>query len=97
MHILVIFTLIAIAVLIALFLQIRSLKVSNFRNQVADMIYEKNDELIQMSKFDKRIDYDEYLEGENSYERMLFSFKMLKLENFYTKEQIERLSLAYIL
>lgn len=78
-----------------LYIVIRNEKVFTFRNYILDRAY---DEMLHISHEDS----DKYksmhkewdkIYDRHSYNKMLFSFKPLKLEHWFTKEEIKKFNL----
>lgn len=67
----------------------RNDKVYKFRYEILDLESERHSEAIRQGLFFKRLNLlDKY-----SYDDMLYSFKPLKLENWFTEEEIEYLTI----
>lgn len=64
----------------------RNFQVAKFRNKVVDLCYEYN--LRHLSSDDSAY---VWFYGKVSPNKMLYSFKPLELEHWYTKEEIEKL------
>ena len=72
----------AVVIVISILVAIRNSQTHKFRHRVIDIVFEgENWE-------EKRLIYH----NGPSYNQMMFSFKPLKLESFYTPEQIEILN-----
>ena len=103
-------TLIVILVAIivyCIYLMWRNYKVYYFRIEVIDKCYDVLRNFLYSLKNDKEVDerYGEYeqlemkkneIYSKHSYHSMLFSLKQLKLERWYTKEEIEFMNLKFI-
>lgn len=66
----------------------RDYKVYNFRKEIIDLTH--SGIILDEELFYKRM----YLSDKHSYNKMLYSFKPLKLEYWYTLEEIELMKLS---
>ena len=71
---------------------IRNIKVYNFRKYIADLIYLKSVEMLFNNISMEEIDHLWNIIRKVSYNKMLFSFKPLKLEYWFTNEEIEKIT-----
>lgn len=101
------FIVILTAILVANFLLMwRNNKVCHFQIEISDKCHDVLINFLYSLKDDEELDerYGEYEQLEmkedeilskHSYESMLFSLKPLKLEHWYTKEEIEFMNLKF--
>lgn len=69
----------------------RNYYVGKFRSKVINLCYKHNLRRIDETMGGNYESAYDWFFHKYSYEEMLFSFKLLKLEYWYTKEEIERL------
>lgn len=67
----------------------RNDKVYKFRCEIIDLEFERHLEAIRQGLFFKHL----HLVDKHSYDDMLYSFKPLKLENWFTEEEIKYLTI----
>ena len=89
------------------YLMWRNNKVHDFRIEVIDKCYDVSRNFLDSLKDDKELNerYEEFeqlemkkneIYSKHSYHSMLFSLKQLKLERWYTKEEIEFMNLKFV-
>lgn len=71
--------------LVSLYLMVRNEMVFRFRNKIIHLLYEDIRDIKQLDAIEHR------LKCEASYDRMYKSFKPLRLEQWFTKEQVDYL------
>lgn len=71
---------------------IRNIKVYSFRKYIADLTYLKSLNMLNNNISMEEIDHLWDIIRKISYNQMLFSFKPLKLEYWFTKEEIEKIT-----
>lgn len=76
--------------IICIYLLIRNNKVYEFRNYLIDLACKYNCNEIAKGNLDYISAYEWFVD-KYTYDKMLFSFKPLKLESWYTKEEIEEM------
>lgn len=69
----------------------RNNKVAAFRGKLIDMSSEYNKRRINEHDFDYKCAYEWFL-NKYTYKRMLYSFKPLKLEAWFTEEEIKEIN-----
>ena len=75
----------AILILFATYFLIRNVEVCNFRNKVNDLVYRYG-----IRELDAHA-YIKYYSLLPHYDKMLYSFKKLRLESYFTEQQISKL------
>lgn len=78
-------------VLGVLYLWKRNNEVRDFKMNVSNLCYERAIRIIKQKKWDNLPDWYLY-DKLPSYDSMLWSFKPLKLESYYTEEEIKELT-----
>lgn len=92
MVMLYVFTIIAIIVfLLAVYILRRNRKVYKFVTDINELCYKHDLRRIEDKTYYKSVSAYYWFGNKYSYERYVFSFKPLKLENWFTKEEIERI------
>jgi hypothetical protein len=103
----ILFVILVSVLVVAIYLLWRNNKVYAFRIEVIDKCYNVLSDFLDSIKDDEEL-YERYEEHEqldmkrdeillkHSYESMLFSLKPLKLERWYTKEEIEFMNLKFV-
>lgn len=80
-----------VGIIICLWLLKRNNKVYSFRCEITHLCHKYNIRMIDERTYDSsNTAYDRFLE-KYTYEDMLFSFKKLTLENWFTEEEIKEL------
>lgn len=77
-------------IIFCIYLLFRSHKVLKFRHFLIDLAYKYAYEEIIKGNFNYKTVYEQFV-YKYTYANMLFSFKPLKLESWYTKEEIEKI------
>lgn len=72
---------------------IRNIKVYNFRKYIAGLTYLKSLNMLNDNRSMEEIDHLWDIIRKVSYNEMLYSFKPLKLEYWFTKEEIEKITI----
>lgn len=86
-------TLIIIQLYIIYICFIRNIKVYKFRRYIAGLIYLKSLNMLNNNIPMEEIDHLWDIINNVSYNEMLYSFKPLKLEYWFTKEEIEKITI----
>lgn len=71
---------------------IRNVKVYKFRKYISFLVYLKSMAMINNNITMKEIDHLWDIINNVSYNKMLYSYKPLKLEYWFTKEEIEKIT-----
>lgn len=71
---------------------IRNVKVYKFRKYISFLVYLKSMAMINNNISMKEIDHLWDIINNVSYNKMLYSYKPLKLEYWFTKEEIEKIT-----
>lgn len=87
----VILTIVTIWLLGLIYFLIRNYKVFNFRMYIADLIYSKGCDMINDGASHRDIFYLWDMLDDISHEEMLYSFKPLKMECWFTDEELKSL------
>lgn len=88
------FVLIAILVIFqayCIYILYRNKKTYNFRMEISEMCYDYNDRRIKERDLNFKSAYEWFYE-KYSYEKMLYSFKPLKLEVWFTEKELEEIN-----
>ena len=81
----------SIGVIISMYVLIRNNKVCKFRMYIADLIYSRACDMINDGVSYQDISYLWNMLNDISYDEMLFSFKPLKMECWFTDDELELL------
>lgn len=81
-YIIIYYAISIILILTGIFFHYRNNNVFSFRNSVIELVFKDSDYEEKLKIYDRV-----------SYDKMVWSFKPLKLESFYTKEQIAILNM----
>lgn len=80
-----------IGIIISMYFLIRNNKVCKFRIYIADLVYSRACNMIDNGASHRDIFYLWDMINDISYEKMLFSFKPLKMECWFTDDELKSL------